>query len=63
MNIVILVGIWKHFLDVQRGGTFCNEDLDLLLNRRGLMARLLRPLFRLVTQRRLLTAARRAHQE
>ena len=50
MNIVILVGIWKRFLDVQRGGTFHNEDLDLLLNRRGLMARLLRPLFRLVTQ-------------
>jgi high-affinity nickel-transport protein len=50
MNIVILVGIWKRFLEVHRGGTFLNESLDLLLNRRGLMARLLRPLFRLVTQ-------------
>jgi high-affinity nickel-transport protein len=50
MNLVILIGIWKRFRQVRRGGAFHNEDLELLLNRRGLMSRLLRPLFRLITQ-------------
>jgi high-affinity nickel-transport protein len=50
MNIVILVGIWKRFRAVRRGGAFHNEDLELLLNRRGLVSRLLRPLFRLIAQ-------------
>jgi len=50
INIVILVGIWQRFREVRRGGAFHNEDLDLLLNRRGLMSRLLRPLFRLIAQ-------------
>jgi len=35
---------------VRRGGAFHNDDFDLLLNSRGLLARLFRPLFRLVTQ-------------
>jgi nickel/cobalt transporter (NiCoT) family protein len=50
MNIVILLGIWNRFRDVQCGRTFQNDDLDLLLNGRGLLSRLLRPLFRLITQ-------------
>jgi high-affinity nickel-transport protein len=50
INIVILVGIWKRFLEVQRGGTFHDQDFDILLNGRGLLSRLLRPLFRLITQ-------------
>ncbi|WP_428486403.1 HoxN/HupN/NixA family nickel/cobalt transporter [Rhodopila sp.] len=50
MNIVILLGVWRTFRHVRRGGMFHNEDFDLLLNSRGLLARLFRPLFRLVTQ-------------
>jgi nickel/cobalt transporter (NiCoT) family protein len=50
MNVVILIGIWTRFRAVQRGGTFLNNELDVLLNGRGLLSRLLRPLFRLVTQ-------------
>jgi nickel/cobalt transporter (NiCoT) family protein len=50
MNIVILVGVWNRFREVRRGGTFHNHDLDLLLNGRGLLSRLLWPLFRLITQ-------------
>jgi nickel/cobalt transporter (NiCoT) family protein len=50
MNIVILAGVWKTFHHVQRGGAFQDQDFDLLLNSRGLLARLFRPLFRLVTQ-------------
>lgn len=50
MNIVILAGIWKIFRHVRQGGKFHDQDFDLLLNSRGLLGRLFRPLFRLVTQ-------------
>lgn len=50
MNVVILVGVWKTFRHVKRGGAFVDQDFDLLLNDRGLLARLFRPLFRLITQ-------------
>ncbi len=50
MNIVILAGVWKTFRHVQRGGAFQDQDFDLLLNSRGLLARVFRPLFRVVTQ-------------
>ncbi len=49
MNIVILRGVWRAFRHVRRGGAFHDRDFDLLLNGRGLLARLFRPLFRLVT--------------
>ncbi len=50
MNVVILLGICKTFRHVRRGGAFETEDFDILLNSRGLLARLFRPLFRLVTR-------------
>jgi nickel/cobalt transporter (NiCoT) family protein len=49
MNIVILRGVWRAFGKVRRGEPYNNDDLDLLLNNRGLLARLFRPLFRLVS--------------
>ncbi len=50
MNIVILASVWKTFRYVRKGGSFADQDFDLLLNSRGLLSRLFRPLFRLVTQ-------------
>jgi high-affinity nickel-transport protein len=50
MNIVILRAIWRTFRRVRRGGAYDEQDFDLLLSNRGLLARLFRPLFRLVTQ-------------
>ena len=50
MNIVILVGVWRTYRHVRAGGAFHDEDFDLLLNSRGLLARLFRPLFRLVSK-------------
>ena len=50
MNIVILRGVWKAFDRVRRGQPYCHDDLDLLLNNRGLLARLFRPMFRLVSK-------------
>jgi len=43
MNIVILVGVWRTYRHVR-------EDFDLLLNSRGLLARLFRPVFRMVSK-------------
>ncbi|WP_322049530.1 HoxN/HupN/NixA family nickel/cobalt transporter [Paraburkholderia sp. J67] len=49
MNIVILRGVWRAFTKVRRGEPYDSDDLDLLLNNRGLLSRLFRPLFRLVS--------------
>lgn len=50
MNLVILRSVWHVYRDVRRGGHYVEEDFDLLLNSRGLLARLFRPLFRLITR-------------
>ena len=50
MNIVILVGVWRTFRHVRRGGSYAEQDFDMLLKSRGLLARVFRPLFRLVTK-------------
>lgn len=50
MNIVILLGVWRTFRHVRAGGAFADEDFDILLNSRGLLARLFRPMFRLVSR-------------
>ena len=49
MNLVILRSVWLTFRHVRRGGAYVEEDLNLLLNKRGFFSRLLRPLFRLIT--------------
>jgi high-affinity nickel-transport protein len=50
MNLIILRSVWRTFGHVRGGGTYVEEDLDLLLGNRGLLARLFRPMFRLVTR-------------
>ncbi len=50
MNLMILRSVHQTFRRVKAGGVYVEEDLDLLLNGRGLIARLLRPLFRLVSR-------------
>ena len=49
MNIIVLLGVWRTLRHVRHGGSYDEQDFDLLLNSRGLLARLFRPLFRLVT--------------
>jgi high-affinity nickel-transport protein len=49
-NIIILRGIWRAFQHVRRGGNYADEDLDMLLGNRGFLARVVRPLLRLVTK-------------
>jgi len=46
VNVVILVGVWRGFQRVRRGGTLDEEGLNALLAGRGLLARIFRPIFR-----------------
>ncbi len=50
MNIVIFFSIYRTFRRVRAGGRYAEEDFDILLNSRGFLARLFRPVFRLVTK-------------
>jgi high-affinity nickel-transport protein len=49
VNLVILRGVWSSFQHVRGGGRVGAEHLDMLLAGRGLLARLLRPLFRIIS--------------
>ena len=49
-NIVVMISVWRTFCAVKRGERYSEEDFDLLLNSRGFLARLFRPLFGLVTK-------------
>ncbi len=50
INLTVLIGVWRTYRHVRAGGVFQEQDLDILLNQRGLLARLFRPLFRLITR-------------
>jgi nickel/cobalt transporter (NiCoT) family protein len=47
-NILVLMSIYRTFQIVKNGGKFAEEDLDLMLSRRGFMGRILRRFFRLI---------------
>jgi high-affinity nickel-transport protein len=49
-NIIVLRGVYRTFRLVERGQIVTEEDIDLLLQQRGWLARLFRPLFRFVSQ-------------
>ncbi|MDR0480053.1 MAG: HoxN/HupN/NixA family nickel/cobalt transporter [Burkholderiaceae bacterium] len=50
VNLVILCAVVRKFARLRRGEPYVEQDLDKLLAGRGLLARLLRPLFRLITR-------------
>jgi high-affinity nickel-transport protein len=50
LNLIIFRAVWRTFRDVRSGAPYRAEDFDRLLNRRGFTARLLRPVFRLITR-------------
>jgi high-affinity nickel-transport protein len=47
-NSVVLVQVYRTFQNVRRGGHLVEEELDLLLARRGFFGRIFRRLFRLI---------------
>lgn len=48
MNIVILTTVHQTFRKVKAGAPYVDEDLNMLLAGRGLLARLFRPTFRMI---------------
>ena len=50
VNLVILRSLWRMFRRVRRGGRYVEEDLDAVLRDGGLLVRLCRPLFGLITR-------------
>lgn len=50
MNLIILRSIYKAWKNVRAGGKYNDDDFDLLLANRGFLARLFRPLFRVITR-------------
>ncbi|MDA8364757.1 MAG: HoxN/HupN/NixA family nickel/cobalt transporter [Gammaproteobacteria bacterium] len=50
INIAIAKSAIATFRHVRKGGAYDENELDLLLNKRGFLSRIFRPLFRLVTE-------------
>ena len=50
INILVLISVYRAFQAVKRGEPFAEDDFDVLLNKRGFLSRIFRPLFRLVTR-------------
>src|SRR5208337_2723317 len=50
MNIFILAAIYRTFRHVKAGGQYTEEDLNLLFGRGGFLARIFRPMFRVITR-------------
>jgi nickel/cobalt transporter (NiCoT) family protein len=47
-NLIILISVYRTFQHVKRGGQFVDEDLNLILGKRGFFGRIFRNLFRLI---------------
>ena len=50
VNLVVLRSIYRTFVRVRRGEPYVDEDLNLLLNGRGFLARIFRPMFHMITR-------------
>ena len=56
MNLGIFVSLLRSYRRLRAGGAYCEETVENLLNGRGILARLLRPLFRLIRSSRQMYA-------
>ncbi len=50
VNLIILRGVWRSFQRARGGEAVAEHELDQLLSGRGLLARIFRPLFHMVTR-------------
>src|SRR5271167_1910553 len=50
VNLLVLRSIYRAFVRVRRGEPYVEEDFDLLLGNRGFLARLFRPMFKMITR-------------
>ena len=49
-NLLVLISVFRTFRAVRRGAAFVEEDFDILLNSRGFLSRLFRPMFGMVRE-------------
>jgi high-affinity nickel-transport protein len=56
MNLGIFVSLLRNYRRLRTGAGYCEETVESLLNGRGILARLLRPLFRLIRSSRQMYA-------
>jgi len=50
INMIVLRSVWQTFRKVRRGEPYVEDDLNLLLANRGLLARLFKPMFNLISR-------------
>ena len=50
MNLVVLIAIFRAWRRLKDGGVYADDDFNLLLAGRGFIARILRPMFRLISE-------------
>ena len=50
VNLVVLRSIYQTFMRVRAGEAYVEEDLDLILGSGGLLARIFRPMFQMITR-------------
>jgi nickel/cobalt transporter (NiCoT) family protein len=50
VNLIVLRSIYRAFVGVRRGEPYVEEDLNMLLGGRGILARMLRPMFRMISR-------------
>src|SRR6202042_3613761 len=50
VNLIVLRSIYRAFVRVRRGEPYVEEDFNMLLAGRGLLSRMFRPMFRLISR-------------
>jgi high-affinity nickel-transport protein len=50
VNLVVLRSIYRTFVGVRRGEPYVDEDFNMLLGGRGILARMFRPMFRMISR-------------
>jgi len=50
MNLIVLIGVYRLFLRVKCGGAYAEDELNVFLAQRGLLARVFRRLFGLIAR-------------
>src|SRR5208283_1662149 len=50
VNLIVLRSIYRTFVRVRRGEPYIEEDFNMLLGGRGMLARMFRPMFRMISR-------------
>ncbi len=50
VNLIVLRSIYRAFVRVRRGEPYVEEDFNMLLGGRGILARMFRPMFRMISR-------------